>query len=100
MNEGLDVSIEKSPFRMGGSLAQIRWGYFEGSDGNMKAIAFMVGPLESHFAHTAGRDIVAESNAVVEQERIVPGTAKLAYEWVGEQGFEKVDTDQQTWFKF
>ena len=100
MDENLDVSIEKASFRMGDTLVQIRWGYFEGNDGSIKAIAFIVGPLESNFAHASGRNILAESNAIVEKERIVLGAAKLAYEWVGEQGFEQVDVAQQTWFKF
>lgn len=97
-----DISFKNAKFNMvsgADDLRHIRWGVFEGADGTPKIAAFMVPLLEAHFAHHEGKDIVAESDAVIETLEAKAGPPRQAYEWqCGE--FVPVDPQEQRWFKF
>ncbi|MBU2103466.1 hypothetical protein KJ848_03235 [Patescibacteria group bacterium] len=99
MNDPFGISFEKTSFKTGHGLDQIRWGAFVGTDGKHRIAAFHVTALDSHFAHEGGKDIEEEANLTVASGAALSGATHQAYEWVNNR-FESVDVDDQTWFKF
>lgn len=93
------ISFEKSSFQTGDGLERIRWGVFKGSDGESRFAAFRVTMLDAHFAGQTVEDFVVESDNVVNSEGALTGPKFQAYEWNNDH-FERVDPEEQSWFKF
>ncbi len=103
MYDPFDIALEKTDFRLGeakgGGLELIRWGMFEGEEGNRKIAAFRISMLDASLAHSEGKDIVAESNSTAHTVSSRTGPAQQAYDWMN-GGFVAVDTQEQDWFRF
>jgi hypothetical protein len=104
MYDLFNIALHKTDFHFtetadGREHGYIRWGIIEGSDGQGKVVAFYVPALEAQYAHADGKDLLAESDAVVERPEAQSGPPFQAYEWAGQE-FASVEADQQSWFKF
>lgn len=96
------VKIQQARFQLNPDNGKdlIRWGVLETEKGGLQVVAFKIDILEATFANKNKRDFIKESDELIEKERTEEGDKNVAYEWVDDSGFEKVEPDKQNWFKF
>ena len=76
----------------------IRWGTL--TDGkNGKVVAFKIDVLQINFLEPRENPDI-ESDKIIEQERQNFQEKNVAYEWENGLGFQKVNSEEQNWFKF